>query len=337
MATFRVTDGVYGIDIGMFDSGVASVYLFDDEEPTLVDAGTAASADTIADGLDACGVAPADLSNLVLSHVHVDHTGAASALVDAAPDLDVYIHESTAPHLIEPGSLVASSKRAMGEHFERIGEQGPVPEDNVVGVPDEGHTIDIGTHSLELIHAPGHSPDHMAVWNPERRLLFAAECLGLYLEDADQWLPPSTLPNFDVETLAASIERLRALDPERIVLPHFGIYPDESSRAFETAATELRRFDDRIRELHEGSGSIEATRRAVAEELLDLSPPYDPAVEAFYARFVTDGYLACNDLLRGGRPRGGARRTERIGQAPPKAERCEPYDTTKPAIRASCK
>jgi len=291
MSTFRVTEGVYGIDIGMFDAGVASVYLFDDTEPTLVDAGTAASAGTILDGVAECGVAPGDLQHLVLSHIHVDHSGAASALVEAAPDLNVYIHEMTAPHLIDPSGLVESSKRAMGEHFEAMGEQGPVPEANVVGVPDEGTTIDIGTNSLEMVHAPGHSPDHFAVWNPERRLLFAAECLGIYLERADHWFPPATLPNFDVQQLDDAVEQLRALEPDRIVFPHFGAWPGEPDAAFETAETELHRFDERILELHEAADSLEATKRAVAEELLGVSPPYEPGVESFYASLLTDGYL----------------------------------------------
>lgn len=291
MTTFQVTDGVCGIDIGMFDPGVCSVYLFDDAEPTLVDAGTAASAETIIDGLADCGVAPADLDHLVLSHIHTDHSGAASALVDRAPDLDVYIHEMTAPHLVDPSGLVASSKRAMGEHFAAMGEQNPVPEANVIGVPDAGTTVDIGAHSLELIYAPGHSPDHFAVWNPERALLFAAECLGIYLKRADQWLPPATLPNFDVDLIADAIDRLRDLDPEHIVFPHFGVWPDGPTAAFDRAERELHRFDERILELHEAAASREATKRAVADELVDASPPYDERVEAFYASLITDGYL----------------------------------------------
>ncbi|ADB63168.1 beta-lactamase domain protein (plasmid) [Haloterrigena turkmenica DSM 5511] len=297
MSTFEVTDGVYGIDIGMFDSGVASVYLFDDDEPTLVDAGIAATAETIRDGLKECGVAPSELSNLVCSHVHVDHSGAASDLVDAAPDLDVFIHESTAPHLIDPSGLVESSKRAMGDHFELMGEQGPVPEENVVGVPNEGRTLDIGTNSLELIYAPGHSPDHFAVWNPERELLFAAECLGLYLAEADQWLPPATLPNFDVELIADAVDRLEELEPDRIVFPHFGEWPYDPVEAFETARAELRRYDERILELYEETGSREETKRAVDEELLELAPPYDPAVESFFASLLTDGYLKYHDRV----------------------------------------
>jgi glyoxylase-like metal-dependent hydrolase (beta-lactamase superfamily II) len=291
MNTFEVTDGVYGIDVGLFDAGVTSVYLFDDEEPALVDAGTAASADVIAEGMAECGVEPADLEHLVLSHIHVDHSGAASDLVDAAPDLDVHIHEMTASHLVDPGALVESSRRAMGDAFELMGEQGPVPESNVVAVGDEGRTVGLGENTLEMVHAPGHSPDHFAVWNPERRLLFAAECLGVYLERADAWFPPATLPNFDPDQLADAVEKLRSLDPESVVLPHFGVWPDDPEVAFETAETELRRFDERVLELHETSGSVEETKRAVAEELLDVSPPYDPLVERFYASLVTDGYL----------------------------------------------
>jgi glyoxylase-like metal-dependent hydrolase (beta-lactamase superfamily II) len=291
MSTFQVTDGVHGIDVELFDSGVTSVYLFDDEEPALVDAGTAASAEVVAEGMAECGVDPADLERLVLSHVHVDHSGAASALVEASPDLEVYIHERTAPHLIDPGALVESSRRAMGDAFELMGEQGPVPEANVVAVPDEGRTVDLGENTLEMIHAPGHSPDHFAVWNPERRLLFAAECLGVYLERADAWFPPATLPNFDPDLLAEAIETLRALDPETVVLPHFGVWPGSPASAFETAEAELRRFDERVLELHGASGSVEGTKRAVAGELLDVSPPYDPLVERFYASLLTDGYL----------------------------------------------
>ncbi|MEF8869151.1 MAG: MBL fold metallo-hydrolase [Haloarculaceae archaeon] len=291
MSTFEVADGVYGIDVGLFDSGVTSVYLFDDEEPALVDAGAAASAEAITERMADCGVAPADLDHLLLSHVHADHSGAASALVEAAPDLDVYIHETTAPHLVDPSALIESSRRAMGESFELLGEQGPVPEGNVVGVPDEGTTVDLGEHTLEMVHAPGHSPDHFAVWNPERRLLFAAECLGVYLERADAWFPPATLPNFDPDLLAETVDRLRELDPERIVLPHFGVWPDDPEAAFERAGTELRRFDERVLELYEASGSVEATEDAVAEELLDVSPPYEPTVERFYASLVTEGYL----------------------------------------------
>jgi glyoxylase-like metal-dependent hydrolase (beta-lactamase superfamily II) len=297
MSSFEVTDGVYGIDVELFDAGFNCVYLFDDESPTLVDAGTATGAETVLDGMRACGVAPADLENVVLSHIHVDHCGATSALVEAGHDVDVYLHELTAPNLAEPSGLVESSRQAMGDHFDQIGAPDPVPADAIVEVPDEGTAIDIGTNTLEMVHAPGHSPDHCAVWNPEQRLLYAAECLGGYLERADQWFPPSTVPNFDVELLDEAIDQLRALEPDTILFPHFGVWPGDPETAFETARTELHRFDERILELHDETGSVEATTQAVVDELLAISPPYAEQLESFYGSLVTTGYLMYHDRL----------------------------------------
>jgi glyoxylase-like metal-dependent hydrolase (beta-lactamase superfamily II) len=296
MTAFTVVDGVYGIDIGLFDSGVTSVYLFDDEEPTLIDAGTANSAGTILAALEDCGMPPEALSNVVVSHVHTDHSGAVSTLVERAPELDIYIHELTASHLIDPSNLVASSRQAMGEHFQIMGEQGPVPEENVIEVANDGTTIDIGANTLELIHAPGHSPDHFAVWNPERRLLFAAECLGAYFEQANQWLPTATLPNFDVAELDATIDRLSALDPKHILFPHFGVWPDSPKRAFELAETELHRYDEQVLEFYKSTGSVDDTRRRVADGLLNLSPPYTPIVEDFFANLLVRGFLTYHDI-----------------------------------------
>jgi len=296
METFQVTAGVYGIDTGLFGESFTSVYLFDDDEPTLVDSGAAATVDTVVDGLESIGVPPEEIENIVLSHIHADHSGGAGTLLEYAPNADVYIHEMTASHLADPTGLIESSRQAMGEHFESIGEQRPVPEENIVRVSDEGTTIDIGSNSLELVYAPGHSPDHFAVWNPERRLCFAAECLGGYLADAERWTPPSTLPNFDLADSEAAIDRLEALDPDRIVFPHFGVWPAEPETAFETARETFHRFDERVMELYESTGSIEDTRAAVAAELLDIAPPYDERIESFYSVLLTDGYLKYNGV-----------------------------------------
>ena len=291
MDTFEVADGVYGIDFELFDAGVGAVYLLDDDEPTLVDAGTAAGVDAIVDGMAEWGVEPADLSHLVCSHVHVDHSGGASALVEANPDVEVYIHESTVDHLVDPGALVASSRRAMGDLVELMGEHGPVPRENVTAVPDAGATLELGSNTLELLHAPGHSPDHLAAWNPERGLLLASECLGYHFQRADRWVPPATLPNFDVDLVDEAIDRLAELDPDRIAFPHFGVWPDDPEVAFETAARELHRFDERILELYDQHGSLQETAAVVGEELLDLAPPYDDSVERFYRELLTAGFL----------------------------------------------
>ena len=297
MPTFQVTDGVHGIDAELFDSGFLSTYLFDDAEPTIVDPGHAAGAETVLDGVRDCGVDPADLQHVVCSHVHVDHAGAASAVLDAAPDADVHIHEMTAPHLADPENLIASSREAMGEYYEHMGEQDPVPEERIVEVSGDGTTLDIGANTLELIHLPGHSPDHFAIWNGERDVLFAAECLGGYLERADNFFPPSTLPNFDVALIEEAIARLSEFDPEHVLFPHFGEWPGDPNDVFENAERELHRYDERILAIHDETGSREETKARVRADLMDVSPPYDPAVAEFYTSLVTDGFLKYHDRL----------------------------------------
>ncbi|ARS88598.1 MBL fold metallo-hydrolase [Natrarchaeobaculum aegyptiacum] len=296
MATFEVADGVYGIDTGLLDEGFTAVYLFDDEEPTLVDTGAPATADAVLEGIRDCGVAPDSLEHVICSHVHTDHAGGASTILEAAPDADVYIHELTASHLEDPAALVESSRRAMGEHFEAMGEQEPVPEERIVTVPDSGITLEIGANSLELIHAPGHSPDHLAVWNPERDLLFAAECIGLYLEPADRLLAPGSPPNFDVDDVHEAISTLRALEPETIVFPHFGVWPRNPDDAFETAEETLETFDRRVLEIYEETGSVAETIEVAADELVDTAPPYDERLEAFQAELVTKGFLLSHGI-----------------------------------------
>jgi len=297
MTTFQVADGVHGIDAELFDLGFLSAYLFNDAEPTLVDPGHAAGAETVLDGVRDCGVDPADIKHVVCSHVHVDHAGAASTVLDAAPEADVYIHEMTAPHLADPSELIASSREAMGEYFDHMGEQGPVPEDRIETVSSDGTTLDIGANTLELRHLPGHSPDHFAIWNAERDLLFAAECLGGYLERATNFFPPSTLPNFDVALIEEAIAHLQELDPEHVLFPHFGAWPGDSAAVFEHAERELHRYDERILALHDETGAAEETKARVRADLMDVSPPYDPAVAEFYTSLVTDGYLKYHDRL----------------------------------------
>lgn len=291
--TFEVREGVYGLHLGLDDT--LSSFLVVDDDPTLVDAATATSVDAIADRIRDLGVPPADLSNVVVSHVHLDHSGAAAGLAELADDLDVYVHGSTARHLVDPSRLVESTRQVLGEEFEKMGAPDPLPEDHVVRVPDDGLTIDTGERSLEVLHTPGHSPDHVSVWDADSGVAFANEAIGRYYPKADCWVPPVTEPNFDVEGVARSIETLRSLDPAVVALSHVGTLP--AAEAFDRATVRLDEFAESIPEWYGETGDLDATVDRVRDHLLTLEGAYPENVVATQARICTRGVLDYYDRL----------------------------------------
>src|SRR5688572_18787588 len=93
----------------------------------VVDPGPSTCVETLLEGLG--GEPP---RALLLTHIHLDHAGAAGVLVRRFPDITVYVHERGAPHLIDPSKLLASASQLYGDDMERLwGEVTPVPEDNI--------------------------------------------------------------------------------------------------------------------------------------------------------------------------------------------------------------
>ena len=98
---------------------------------------------------------------LLLTHIHFDHAGAAGSLVRRWPELEVYVHERGAPHLIDPERLVNSAARLYGgeQGLERLwGEVVGVPQENVHALTG-GETIE---GSIRVEGTPGHASHHVA-------------------------------------------------------------------------------------------------------------------------------------------------------------------------------
>ena len=112
--------------------GAIAAYRIEGPESTLVDPGPSPSLPTVLEKLRAAGDDPSTLQNLVLTHVHLDHAGAAGHLVESCPDLTVHVHVDGAPHLVDPERLVASTRRTFGEAYDELyGEVKPVPADRI--------------------------------------------------------------------------------------------------------------------------------------------------------------------------------------------------------------
>src|SRR5438067_2368545 len=118
---FGGAEHAIGIYVVATDGGIA-----------LFDCGPASTLPALHEGLAAHGLGLSDIRHLLLSHIHLDHAGAAGSLVREHPGLTVWVSEIGAPHLIDPSRLESSARRLYGETFDTLwGELAPVPEENV--------------------------------------------------------------------------------------------------------------------------------------------------------------------------------------------------------------
>ena len=185
----------------------------------LFDCGPASCSATLKERLRERGLELADVRHLLLSHIHLDHAGAAGVLVREHPGLQVHVSEIGAPHLIDPSKLISSATRLYGDELEPLwGEIAPVPRENV-------HVVDRRVLGLECFPSPGHASHHVCYVHGDGTL-YAGDAAGVRIAPARSVLPPTPPPDVDVEGWHATIETIRSCDPERLALIHFGVFED---------------------------------------------------------------------------------------------------------------
>jgi glyoxylase-like metal-dependent hydrolase (beta-lactamase superfamily II) len=214
-------------------------YLVDTEAgPALFDCGPATTLEQLRAGLGEHGLAVGDLRHLLLSHIHLDHAGAAGALVRENPELTVWVSPVGAPHLVDPARLETSARRLFGAAFDKLwGPLTPVPEQNVRLA--EGDVL-----GWEAFPTPGHASHHVAYLRDGT--LLAGDACGVRIRPSDYVQPVSPPPEIDVEAWHHSIDEIERRHPERMALIHFDVATDVAEH-LARLRTELDRWADRVR------------------------------------------------------------------------------------------
>jgi glyoxylase-like metal-dependent hydrolase (beta-lactamase superfamily II) len=257
----------------------------------IVDPGPASSVETLVDALED------EPRGLLLTHIHLDHAGAAGVLCRRFPSLIVYVHERGARHLADPSKLLESAGRLYGDRMEELwGEVAPVPSERIRAL-EGGERIEGG---FRVEHTPGHASHHVSYFDEATGDAYVGDTAGVRLPPHEYTQAPTPPPDIDVELWLSSIGLIASWEPQALCLTHFGRFEDVPQQ-LERMRESLTVRSERARTLDPDEfarWSEAETRAAVdaetAASFLQAAPPWTLGLglQRYWAKRLAHGAVS---------------------------------------------
>ena len=259
---------IHTLDLDFFRAETIAAYLVEaDGRLALVETGPDSTWPHLVAALAKHGARPSDVKDVLVTHVHLDHAGAAWRLARAGAN--VWVHPRGAPHMADPSKLLASAKRIYKEKMDSLwGTLEAIPADRL-RLTEDGADIPVGDSRIRVIETPGHAIHHNAYLLDGN--VFTGDVGGVAIGDGPN-LPPTPPPDIDLPTWARSVERIKAARPDAFYPTHFGRHGDVAGR-----------LDEMMEELHTWAGFVRSGLDAGKDE---------PAIVPEFDAWLTDRLLA---------------------------------------------
>ncbi len=257
---------------------IASFLIETGEGPVIIETGPHSTLPFLEKGLGDAGYKLSDVRHVFLSHIHLDHAGAAWALAEAGAT--VYVHPIGAPHMIDPSRLMKSAKMIYQEQMDSLwGEMRPIATSQIREVA-HGEIFRIGDVAFTAHHTPGHAIHHIA-WQMGDAV-FTGDVAGVKIGENGLVVAPCPPPDINIEQWKDSIALVRRLNPNKLYLTHFG----------EISAID-QHFNDLIHCLESWANWIKPHW-----ENGETPEAVTPAFEAFARQQLLDAGLPADDVAR---------------------------------------
>lgn len=244
----------------------------------LVDPGPSSCLAALTRGLAGHGLGLGDVRAILLTHIHLDHAGAAGTIVRACPEAAVYVHDIGATHLAAPEKLIASATRLYGEAMDRLwGEFLPVPPEALHPLAGR-ECLDIGGRRFDVAYTPGHAVHHVSYFDPRDRVAYVGDTAGILIDGYSLAATPP--PDIDLERWDESLRTIEAWAPGTLFLTHFGTVPDITAHVARYRSTLAR--------------AASRARAALAAELTEAA-----RIEHWVEWLRADARAACGDVAAG--------------------------------------
>ena len=244
---------------------IATALISGPDGTTLIDPGPTSCLTALEAGLRDRGLGLRDVRSLLLTHIHLDHAGATGTIVERVPGVRVYVHESGAPHMIDPAKLLASATRLYGDRMDLLwGAFQPVPADRVT-VLKGGERLDLAGTALQVAYTPGHAKHHVSYLDEHTGVAYVGDTAGVRV-GGDYLIVPTPPPDIDIEAWQDSLDLIDAWQPVSLFLTHFG--PVAPARAhLARCRTAITVAADTVRDLMKTAGTGEELSQRFAEQM----------------------------------------------------------------------
>jgi glyoxylase-like metal-dependent hydrolase (beta-lactamase superfamily II) len=232
------------------------------------------------------------LACVVVTHIHLDHAGGVGDMADLYPEAEIVVHEKGARHLVDPSRLMRSARMVYGDRLDTLfGELKPTEAARIRAVEETG-VIDLGGgRRLTSHYSPGHAKHHVGLLDSATGDLYVGDAVGVYIPETADLRPATPPPDFDLDTALASLEKFRALAPQRLLFAHYGPVA-EVPETLDRSAEELRLWVETVREAHGEGMDLDHAVAMVQDRTRGRYQAYGPDADPLLA----EKYEALNGI-----------------------------------------
>lgn len=218
-----IVDGHY------FVPGRGAAYLIQDgDEAAFVDNITRFSVPYMLEALKTRKLSPEQVRYLIVTHIHLDHSGGTAELLKHCPNATVLCHPRAEAHLIDPSKLIAGARAVHTAVYDQVyGVIEPVPAERV-RVLQDSESVPLGNRTLTFLDTPGHARHHHAILDSATNMVYAGDAFGTCYQNMQGGPKPfvnyvCAPPTFEPGPARESIRKIISASPDLIGVTHFGL------------------------------------------------------------------------------------------------------------------
>lgn len=230
--------GISAVDSGYMRPMMDAIHLVvEGGRAAVIDTGTNDSVPRVLAALSQKGLAPGSVDYVMLTHVHLDHAGGASALMRQFPNARLTVHPRGARHMADPSKLIAGTSEVYGEAEMRrmYGDILPIEPARIIETPD-GASLRLAGRTFVFHDVAGHARHHVAIQDLKSGHVFSGDTFGMSFRELDEEgrqfiFPTTTPPQFDPDAFHRSTDRIAGLNPDAVYVTHYSQVRDVQAKA----------------------------------------------------------------------------------------------------------